>query len=188
MDGASAERLLDGLDPEQRQVATTLDGPVRVLAGAGTGKTRAITHRLAYAIAVGAVEPTRVLAVTFTTRAAGEMRSRLAGLGAAGVQARRSTPPRFGRHATSGRRSTVASPRDRGSKIPLLAEAAGRCRLRPSASEAPRDLAGGGRVVEGLECPPDDYQSVSLAAGRAIAAFDAPTVARVFEAYEAVAS
>ncbi len=80
--------LLDALDPEQRQVAEALRGPVRVLAGAGTGKTRAITHRIAYGVATGVYAPTEVLAVTFTTRAAGEMRARLRQLGAAGVQAR----------------------------------------------------------------------------------------------------
>ena len=65
-----ADDLLGALDPEQREVATTLRGPVRVLAGAGTGKTRAITHRIAYGVATGVYEPTEVLAVTFTTRAA----------------------------------------------------------------------------------------------------------------------
>src|SRR3954452_11057224 len=84
----SAESLLGALDPEQRQVAEALRGPVRVLAGAGTGKTRAITHRIAYGVATGTYNPTEVLAVTFTTRAAGEMRTRLRALGAPGVQAR----------------------------------------------------------------------------------------------------
>ncbi|HLQ82120.1 MAG TPA: UvrD-helicase domain-containing protein, partial [Bacillota bacterium] len=69
-----AERILDGLDPEQRAVATALHGPVVVLAGAGTGKTRAITHRIAYGVATGTYDPRQVLAVTFTTRAAGELR------------------------------------------------------------------------------------------------------------------
>ena len=80
--------LLAQLDPEQREVALAVHGPVRVLAGAGTGKTRAITHRIAYGVAAGIYTPTEVLAVTFTTRAAGEMRSRLRALGAPGVQAR----------------------------------------------------------------------------------------------------
>src|SRR3712207_4587977 len=84
----SADELLEGLDPEQREVATALQGPVRVLAGAGTGKTRAITHRIAYGVASGVYQPTQVLAVTFTTRAAGELRTRLRVLGAEGVQAR----------------------------------------------------------------------------------------------------
>ena len=84
----SPDALLDDLDPEQRQVATALSGPVAVIAGAGTGKTRAITYRIAYGVASGVYNPTSVLAVTFTTRAAGELRSRLQGLGARGVQAR----------------------------------------------------------------------------------------------------
>ena len=78
----TADQLLDALDPEQREVATALHGPVRVLAGAGTGKTRAITHRIAYGVASGVYNPMEVLAVTFTTRAAGEMRGRLRTLGA----------------------------------------------------------------------------------------------------------
>ena len=82
----SADAVLLGLDPEQREVATTLRGPVCVLAGAGTGKTRAITHRIAYGVRSGAFKPASVLAVTFTNRAAGEMRGRLRGLGAEGVQ------------------------------------------------------------------------------------------------------
>ena len=61
--------LLVGLDPEQRQVAEAIGGPVVVMAGAGTGKTRAITHRIAYAVARGEHDPARTLAVTFTNRA-----------------------------------------------------------------------------------------------------------------------
>ncbi|MFB9731212.1 UvrD-helicase domain-containing protein, partial [Ornithinimicrobium kibberense] len=82
------EELLAGLDPEQREVAANPSGPMVVLAGAGTGKTRAITHRIAYGVAAGAYHPGRVLAVTFTARAAGEMRTRLRTLGVPGVQAR----------------------------------------------------------------------------------------------------
>ena len=83
-----AARLLEALDPDQREVAEHLEGPLCVLAGAGTGKTRAITYRIAHGVAAGAYQPTQVLAVTFTARAAGEMRSRLADLGVPGVQAR----------------------------------------------------------------------------------------------------
>ena len=83
-----ADDLLSSLDPEQREVATALRGPVRVLAGAGTGKTRAITHRIAYGVAAGVYNPIEVLAVTFTTRAAGEMRTRLRAMEAGAVQAR----------------------------------------------------------------------------------------------------
>mgnify|MGYP003337570005 FL=1 len=84
----SADQILDALDPEQREVALALSGPVVVWAGAGTGKTRAITHRIAYGVRTGQHDPRRSLAVTFTARAAGEMRHRLAALGAEGVQAR----------------------------------------------------------------------------------------------------
>ncbi|MFZ7088288.1 ATP-dependent helicase [Curtobacterium sp. RRHDQ10] len=85
---ASPEALLAALDLEQRTVATTLLGPVAVLAGAGTGKTRAITHRIAYGVATGTYAPNHVLALTFTTRAAGELRARLRALGAGQIQAR----------------------------------------------------------------------------------------------------
>lgn len=79
--------LLDGLDADQRAIAECLRGPVAVLAGAGTGKTRTLTHRIAHGVRVGAYAPERVLAVTFTRKAAGELQTRLRGLGAAGVRA-----------------------------------------------------------------------------------------------------
>ncbi|UYN84824.1 MAG: ATP-dependent helicase [Microcella sp.] len=87
-DAPLAERLLAELDERQREVAETLLGPVCVLAGAGTGKTRAVTHRIAYGVATGAYDPSRVMALTFTTRAAGELLGRLRALGAEGVAAR----------------------------------------------------------------------------------------------------
>lgn len=80
--------ILDELSEEQREVAQTLRGPVSVLAGAGTGKTRTITHRIAHGVEVGAYAPSRVLALTFTAKAAHELRARLAGLGVVGVSAR----------------------------------------------------------------------------------------------------
>ena len=80
--------LLSGLDDEQRVAAEALLGPVCILAGAGTGKTRALTHRIANGVATGVYDPARVLALTFTTRAAGELRTRLRQLGAGGVSAR----------------------------------------------------------------------------------------------------
>ena len=85
---ASAEEILAALDEEQRKVALATRGPVCVIAGAGTGKTRAITHRIAYAAAIGVMDPQRVMAITFTSRAAGEMRTRLRLLGYPGVNAR----------------------------------------------------------------------------------------------------
>ncbi|MEO6944636.1 MAG: ATP-dependent helicase [Lacisediminihabitans sp.] len=85
---SSADALLAGLDDEQRVAAQTLLGPVCLLAGAGTGKTRAITHRIAYGVATGAYAPGRVMALTFTARAAAELRGRLRQLGATGIAAR----------------------------------------------------------------------------------------------------
>ena len=81
-------RALEGLDDEQRVAAAMLRGPVCVLAGAGTGKTRVITHRIAHGVDTGAYSPSRVMAVTFTAKAAGEMRGRLRALGVEGVAAR----------------------------------------------------------------------------------------------------
>jgi DNA helicase-2/ATP-dependent DNA helicase PcrA len=82
----TAEDLLANLDDEQRAAAESLIGPTCILAGAGTGKTRTITHRIAYGIAKGYYAANRVLALTYTNRAAGELRSRLRSLGASGVQ------------------------------------------------------------------------------------------------------
>jgi DNA helicase-2/ATP-dependent DNA helicase PcrA len=79
---------LDALDERQREAATVLRGPVAVLAGAGTGKTRVITHRIAHGVDTGAYSPSRVMAVTFTSKAAGELRGRLRALGIEGVAAR----------------------------------------------------------------------------------------------------
>ncbi|HKP06611.1 MAG TPA: ATP-dependent helicase [Microbacterium sp.] len=79
---------LSGLDEHQLEAATALRGPVAVLAGAGTGKTRVITHRIAHGVDTGAYSPGRVMAVTFTTKAAGEMRGRLRAMGVGGVAAR----------------------------------------------------------------------------------------------------
>ena len=80
--------VLGGLDEQQLEAVTTLRGPVVVLAGAGTGKTRVITHRIAHGVDTGAYSPGRVMAVTFTAKAAGEMRGRLRALGVEGVAAR----------------------------------------------------------------------------------------------------
>lgn len=79
------EELLAALDPEQAEAATALNGPTCILAGAGTGKTRTVTHRIAYGIAKGQFAANRVLALTYTNRAAGELRARLRSLGIPGV-------------------------------------------------------------------------------------------------------
>ena len=84
-----AEAVLAQLDDEQRAAASAVSGPVCILAGAGTGKTRTITHRIAYGVHTGAFVPEQVLAVTFTARAAGELRTRLRALDIGSVDIRR---------------------------------------------------------------------------------------------------
>ncbi len=179
-----ADRLLEGLDPEQAEVATHLDGPLRVLAGAGTGKTRAITHRIAYASATGVVVPTEVLAVTFTTRAAGELRARLARLGAVGVQARTF-------HSAALRQASYFWPRAYGvelpplmkSKLPLVAEAVQQNRLKATQADL-RDLAAEIEWAKVSNVRPRDYVLVSAAARRSLDAYQPTTVAAIYEAYE----
>jgi DNA helicase-2/ATP-dependent DNA helicase PcrA len=178
--------LLDALDPEQREVAEALRGPVRVLAGAGTGKTRAITHRIAHGVAVGIYAPTAVLAVTFTTRAAGEMRGRLHRLGAPGVQARTF-------HSAALRQLRWFWPTTYGgelptlteSKLPLVAGAARRLRV-PTDRALLRDLASEIEWAKVSNVGPDDYPRVAPGRGRAVAGLDPETVGRLFGGYEEV--
>ena len=182
----SAEALLESLDPEQREVARALHGPVCVLAGAGTGKTRAITSRIAYGVATGVYAPAQVLAVTFTSRAAGEMRTRLRALGADGVQARTF-------HSAALRQARWFWPRVFGgelpqltaSKISLLAEASRRCRVQAEQALL-RDLAGEVEWAKVSNVRPQDYVAVATAQSRAVSGLDARTVAAVFAAYEEV--
>ena len=183
---SSAEELLEGLDPEQREVATALRGPVRVLAGAGTGKTRAITHRIAYGVACGVYQPTQVLAVTFTTRAAGELRARLRALGADGVQARTF-------HSAALRQARWFWPKVYGGELPPLVEsklglvgtAARRNRL-DAQSGTLRDLAGEIEWSKVSNVRPEDYARVAAARNRTVSAADPATVAAVFASYEEV--
>jgi DNA helicase-2/ATP-dependent DNA helicase PcrA len=184
--GSAAAQLLAGLDPEQRQVAETLRGPVRVLAGAGTGKTRAITHRIAHGVLSGVYAPTEVLAVTFTTRAAGEMRGRLRGLGAGAVQARTF-------HAAALRQLRYFWPHVHGtelptlteSKIPLVREALRRLRLNGDLAVW-RDLSSEIEWAKVSNVRPDDYPAIAEARGRSVAQLDHETVARLLAGYEEV--
>ncbi|MFT4287475.1 ATP-dependent DNA helicase UvrD2 [Nocardioides sp.] len=177
--------LLDALDPEQRRVAEALRGPVRVLAGAGTGKTRAITHRIAYGVATGVYAPTEILAVTFTTRAAGEMRQRLRAMGAGAVQARTF-------HSAALRQLRYFWPHVHGtelptlteSKIPMIAQAVRRQRLNADQAML-RDLASEIEWAKVSNVHPDVYAKVAAARGRAVG-LDHDTVGRVFSSYEDV--
>jgi DNA helicase-2/ATP-dependent DNA helicase PcrA len=132
---------LDALDERQREAASVLRGPVAVLAGAGTGKTRVITHRIAHGVDTGAYSPSRVMAVTFTAKAAGELRGRLRALGVGGVAARTF-------HAAALAQLNFFWPTLTGdtapaivdNKVRLLGQAADAMRLRPSTATL-RDIA-----------------------------------------------
>jgi len=185
------DAVLAALDPEQREVALAVRGPVCVLAGAGTGKTRAVAHRIAYAVATGVVNPARVLAVTFTTRAAGELRGRLRqlastavpGTGLDQVQARTF-------HAAALRQLTHFWPQAVGgpvpqvldSKISLLAEAARRLRISASLPEL-RDAAAEIEWAKVTQVRPDDYPQESSTAHRT-GPFAPVTIARLYAGYE----
>ncbi|MEP6762107.1 MAG: UvrD-helicase domain-containing protein [Sporichthyaceae bacterium] len=175
------------LDPEQREVATTLAGPLCVLAGAGTGKTRAITARIAYGVHCGVYAPHRVLAVTFTARAAGEMRTRLRDLGVGGVQARTF-------HAAALRQLRYFWPRYVGGELPrlvdhkagLVAESAGRLRIHSDRATV-RDLAAEIEWVKVTMTEREDYPGAVEKAGRTVpAGLAAATVTRLLSTYEQV--
>jgi DNA helicase-2/ATP-dependent DNA helicase PcrA len=157
-----AEEILAALDDDQREVALATRGPVCVIAGAGTGKTRAITHRIAYAAAIGTMDPSKVLALTFTARAAGEMRTRLRSLGVPTVAARTVHsaalkqliyfwPTVFG-----GRTPDLMS-----SKTPFLTEAVNRADLtgeiRITSRETMRDIATEIEWAKVSQVAPIDY-------------------------------
>ncbi len=179
----SADAVLHGLDPEQREVATALHGPVCVLAGAGTGKTRAITHRIAYGVHAGILQPTTVLAVTFTNRAAGEMRGRLRQLGVHGVQARTF-------HSAALRQLQYFWPKVVGGEMPriidrksrLVTEAAASCRIRLDRTEL-RDVTSEIEWSKVTQTAPADYAAAAARAGRHIPR-DAAETAQLYAAYE----
>ncbi|MFD7301384.1 ATP-dependent DNA helicase UvrD2 [Streptomyces pharetrae] len=179
----SADAVLEGLDPEQREVATALHGPVCVLAGAGTGKTRAITHRIAYGVRAGILQPSSVLAVSFTNRAAGEMRGRLRQLGATGVQARTF-------HSAALRQLQYFWPKAIGGSLPrlvdrkiqLVADAAAACRVRLDRGEL-RDVTAEIEWSKVTQTVPADYALAAAKAGRD-APRDPAEIAQLYSAYE----
>ena len=179
--------LLAALDPEQREVALACRGPVCVLAGAGTGKTRAITHRIAYAVATGVANPGHVLALTFTVRAAGELRGRLRALGGGAESVRAAT---F--HSAALRQLSYFWPKVIGGRPPKLVES-----KLPMLREAARDLGlsvAGGALAEAVteiewakvcQTHPDSYVFAAAEAGRSPSA-GLEEVGRLYQAYEAL--
>ena len=177
------EEILEGLDVEQRRAATALHGPVCILAGAGTGKTRAITHRIAYGVATGAYSPFHTLALTFTSKAAAEMRARLRVLGAGGVQARTF-------HAAALKQLSYFWPQAISGpmfgllehKIRLIIDAANRLRMSTDRATV-RDLAGEIEWAKISMLTPETYQH--QAGHRPLpSGWDPLLFSRLFQAYE----
>lgn len=179
-----AQRYLVGLDDQQRRVATSFGSPVAVLAGAGTGKTRAITHRIAYGVASGRMVGNHTLAVTFTNKAAAELAHRLHELGVPGVQARTF-------HAAALRQLRYFWPRVEGSDLPQVAAS-----TFPMIAQAARGIAA---VIDtGLlrdlaqeiswakvsNITPENYPQVAAGAHRQVAGLDPSAVAAVLSRYE----
>jgi DNA helicase II / ATP-dependent DNA helicase PcrA len=177
------DALLAGLDPEQREVALAARGAVCVLAGAGTGKTRAITHRIAYAAAIGVMNPAHVLALTFTVRAAGEMRGRLRQLGAAQVRASTFHAAALGQLKYFWPRVVGGlPPRLIDTKLSLVREAAKQVRARldgPGLADAASEI----EWAKTTQIRPGDYARAAAAAGRSPAAGVGP-MAAIYDGYE----
>ena len=178
------DRLLDDLDPEQREAVLATSGPVAILAGAGTGKTRVISRRTAYAIGTDAVPPDQVLVVTFTDKAAGEMVARLRSLGLPGVTART-----FHAHALSMLRHFWPSRHDGqpipdllDSKLPIIGRLArqlpGHYRFTPA-----KDLADEIEWAKSRRVTPRAYEAAAAAAGRE-PPVPADLFVRTYEGYE----
>lgn len=176
--------MLAGLDPEQRSAVTAPAGPVCVLAGAGTGKTRAVTSRIAYRALTGDIAGRHVLAVTFTARAAAEMRSRLGVLGVQGVQARtfHAAALRQVRYFAPRLLAGRAMPELLDSKVRVVTLAAAKVGLRADRAAA-RDLAAEIEWAKSSLVEPGEYV---VAAAKALreTPYEPARVADVFDAYE----
>ncbi|WP_421845826.1 ATP-dependent DNA helicase UvrD2 [Mycobacterium sp.] len=186
-----ADSSTAGLDDEQRDAVLAPRGPVCVLAGAGTGKTRTITRRIAQLVASGHVAPGQVLAVTFTQRAAGEMRARLRSLDAT-ARSGAGTVQALTFHAAANRQLRYFWPRvigDTGwqlldSKFAVVARAASRSKLNASADDI-RDLAGEIEWAKASLIGPEDYVAAVATACRDTP-LEAAQIAVVYSAYEAL--
>ena len=193
MIAASTDQILEGLDPEQKEVVTSVRGPVCVIAGAGTGKTRVITHRIAYAIAIGVTDSSKTLALTFTAKAAGEMRARLRGLGIPNAAARTF-------HSAAIKQLMYFWPYSFGGSFPSLltmksgaiAEALNRTdsALAPQTSTL-REIASEIEWAKVLEISPDEYVESALGAGRRLKIPNNKSdksnfedISKVYQAYE----
>ncbi|MFI7331938.1 ATP-dependent DNA helicase UvrD2 [Micromonospora aurantiaca (nom. illeg.)] len=181
---SAAERVLAGLDPEQRSAVTAPAGPVCILAGAGTGKTRAVTSRIAYRALTGDIAGRHVLAVTFTARAAAEMRSRLGVLGVQGVQARtfHAAALRQVRYFAPRLLAGRAMPELLDSKVRVVTLAAAKVGLRADRAAA-RDLSAEIEWAKSSLVEPGEYV---VAAAKALreTPYEPARVADVFDAYE----
>ncbi len=185
-----AEEILAALDADQRAVALATRGPVCVIAGAGTGKTRAITHRIAYAAAIGTMDPQKVLALTFTARAAGEMRSRLRSLGVPTVAARTV-------HSAALKQLLYFWPQVFGGRTPdlmttktgFLSEAINRAgltnELRVTNRELMRDIASEIEWAKVSEIAPPDFVEYSQKRAQK-PRLNPEQMAQVYTAYESV--
>ena len=189
------DQILNGLDPDQLAVVTAIRGPVCVIAGAGTGKTRVITNRIAYAINAGVTDPTKVLALTFTARAAGEMRARLRSLGVPNVAARTF-------HSAALKQLLYFWPYSFGGQFPKLlttkssfiSQAIERAEIAmPAQAASLRELASEIEWAKVLEISPDAYQEAAIAASRSVRLPNSKSgsenleiVAKVYEAYESL--
>ncbi|MEI6648987.1 MAG: ATP-dependent helicase [Actinomycetes bacterium] len=187
------EEILQGLDEEQREAVIAIRGPVCVIAGAGTGKTRVITHRIAYAVESGVTDASKTLALTFTARAAGEMRVRLRGLGIPNAAARTF-------HSAALKQLMYFWPYSFGGSFPALLTSKsgfiGEAINRSDVSIAPqsgvlRDLASEIEWAKVLEIPADEYVNSALAIGRTVRLpnnkperSNLEDVAKIYQAYE----
>lgn len=185
---AQAAAILEGLDPQQRQAVLAPRGAVCILAGAGTGKTRTITRRIAYLVAQGHVRADQVLAVTFTSRAAGELRSRLAALGT--LQAGTGQVQARTFHAAALRNLRYFWPRAYGdtawelldNKFRAVAQAARRIGI-DSSTETLRDLISEIDWAKSTLLGPEAYPEAALRLQRETPVAHAQ-VAEVYQAYE----